>query len=204
MISKYALVLASHFANIEIYEKDKIGIYKYGFELLISTALNMLGIFIIALSTGTLLGAVFFCLAFIPLRLSAGGYHAKHHWSCILGFNAIFTGFVLLNKYVIAEYAFPYALAAIAVSSLLIWTLAPVEALNKPLKATQRVQQRERSIIIACVNLALVLLFNAVSWLARYEYFLAFYSSGALAAGGTLVVAVANNRKKQANEIPSE
>lgn len=195
MISKYALILAEHYAGKNVYTKEKINVYTYGFELLISTVLNILGILLISLITGTMAGAAFFCIAFIPLRLAAGGYHANHHWTCILGFNLIFLGVVVLYHYINIEYILPYSLIAIIVSALFIWSFAPVEAVNKPLKAVQREIQRNKSIIIACVNLALILILLFYSRFAtdKYTQFLVFYSSGVFAASLSLVVAAVIN-----------
>lgn len=204
MISKYALVLANHFAKKEMYSKEKINVYKYGFELLISTVLNISGIILISIILGGIEGAALFCMAFIPLRLTAGGYHAKHHWSCILGFNIIFLVFILLHHYMNIEYAFPYSLAAIAISALLVWSLAPVEAVNKPLKAAQRETQRKKSVVISSINLALVLLFFAVPAIDNFTPFLAIYSSGALAASLSLVMVVLVDGKRKQTQIPHQ
>ena len=190
MISKYALILAEYYAEKNIYTRDKINVYKYGFELLISTALNILCILLLSIIMESILGAVFFCMAFIPLRLTAGGYHAKHHWSCILGFNLIFLGFSVIHHFMNVEYVLIYSLITIIVSSLFIWSFAPVEAVNKPLKEAQRMMQRNKSIIIACFNLALVLLFYSISINVKYQQFLVFYSSGAFATSLLLIVEV--------------
>ena len=205
MISKYALVLANHFAEKDMYSKEKINVYKYGFELLISTVLNISGILLISIVLGVIEGAVLFCMAFIPLRLAAGGYHAKHHWSCILGFNVIFFGFIMLHLYMNTKYALPYSLAAIAVSALLALSLAPVEAVNKPLKAAQRESQRKKSVLISSINFVLVLLFFVVPSIAKYAPFLAIYSSGTLAASLLLVVAQLVDRQERIDtDITSE
>lgn len=195
MISKFALTLAGHFADREVYSNDKINIYKYGFELLLSTAINMLGILLTSMVMGITIEAVFFCTAFIPLRLAAGGYHAKHHWSCILGFNLIFLGFAVFHRYVNSDFSIHYSLIAVIISSILIWALAPVEAVNKPLKPDQEKHQRKRSLIIVCIDLAVILLFYAFEGIRVYSQILAFYTSGALAASLTLVAAAIANRK---------
>ena len=197
MISKFALVLAGHFADRDIYKREEISIYKYGFELLLSTILNMAGILLISVFMDTVVGAVFFCAAFIPLRLSAGGYHAKHHWSCIVGFNIIFLAFAALHHYMSAGHILPYLLVSVLISSLLIWSLAPVEAVNKPLKDEQRKRQRQRSIIIACVNLAITLLFFTGQSINKFLPLFAFYNSGALAASLSLLAAEILNKQNR-------
>ena len=197
MISKYAMVLANHFSEKDMYSKEKISVYKYGFELLISTVLNLSGVLVISIILGEIEGAVLFCMAFIPLRLAAGGYHAKHHWSCIIGFNVIFFAFIVLHHYMNIEYALPYSLVAITVSSLIVWSFAPVEAVNKPLKVVHRQTQRKKSIIISNINLVLVLLYFAIHAIAKHAHFLAIYSSGALAASLSLVIAVLVNQQER-------
>ena len=189
MISRLALIWASFFAARNIYPHEKIDIYKYGFELLISTALNFLSILIISTLMGVISGAVLFCAAFIPLRLAAGGYHAKHHWSCVLGFNIVFLIFAHLNRLMIVEFTYLYIIASAIISTLFIWSLAPVAAVNKPLKVNQRERLRKRSIVIACVNLAVAELFCLVGALRNYSAFFAFYNSGALAASLSLIAA---------------
>lgn len=194
MIAELALTLAKYFSAKEVYGKDKVVVYKYGFELLLSTIINLLGIFLISVVMGSVVDGILFCTAFIPLRLAAGGYHAKHHWSCIGIFNITFLAFAVLNRYLPAKYALIYALIAIMISSILIWVLAPVEAVNKPLKEAQREIQRQRSIVLACVNITLVLLFFGLERIRPFTPLFAYYCSGALAASLSLLIAEIVNR----------
>lgn len=189
MISKFAFCLANYFAEKNMYCIDKINIYRYGLELLISTMLNTFVILVISVIMNEIIGALLFCIAFIPMRLIAGGYHAKHHWSCILGFGAIFIGFMIFMHYMNDEYMIAYMLFSSVISSLLLWSYAPIEASNKPLKERQRQVQRKKSMTLACVNLAIVLLLYAIPQLNNLIQFLIFYTSGALAASLSLAVA---------------
>ena len=195
MIKKLAGVMACYCAEKEIYPPEKKNIYAYGFELLISTALNALGILITALFMDALLGAVLFTLAFIPLRINAGGYHTKHHWSCFLMVNIVFLLFAVLVKYMSASYVLPYVVFSCMVSSMLIWALSPVEAENKPLSGNQRERLRKRSIIIASINMTLTLIFVFIPQLPLT--YMGYYSSGALAASGSLIAAAASAKFKR-------
>ncbi len=186
MIEELAERASIYFSNKNIIDRNKQEIYKYGFELLISTIFNVVGILIISGILRVVLGAVLFIIAFVPLRLSAGGYHAKHHWSCILGFNIIFLCFALLLKYLNTDFMRYYSLVSIMVCSIFIWSFAPVEAANKPLKQEQREKQKKHSVIISSVNLAIVLTFFALPNLP--SNLLAYYISGALSASGLLVI----------------
>jgi len=97
-------------------------------------------------------------------------------------------------------YLLLYSLSAIALLSLLIWLLAPVEAINKPLKEAQKKTQRKKSVVIACINLALAPIFYFVPALNRYAQIFGFYSSGMLAASLSLLAAVTVTKKKIAHK----
>lgn len=197
MISRFALVFAKHFASREVYGHEKINVYRYGFELLLSTVMNLLGLLIISMLLSVPIGAILFCMAFIPLRLAAGGYHAKHHWSCILEFNLIFLGFAILSQYLPSECVLIYSLLLSVISSIVIWSLAPVEAVNKPLVGIKKEKQRAKSITIACINLAVTLGFCSLKEL-RFSLplpLLFFYISGAFAASMSLVAATVAVKK---------
>lgn len=195
MIEKLSLALAKYFANKDVYSHNKINVYKYGFELLLSTVINLSCILLISIIMGVTIEAIFFCVAFIPLRLAAGGYHAKHHWSCVLEFNMIFLGFAVLQRFISIDFSMHFSFCAVIISSISIWSFAPVEALNKPLKPEQRKRQRNRSLLIACSNIAISLLFYTTDILGEYLKILAFYMSGALAASLSLTVAIITNKK---------
>jgi len=194
MIKKLAGVMASYFAEKEVYPAEKKRIYAYGFELLIATFANVLGILAIALIMDILPGAILFFLAFIPLRLSAGGYHAKHHWSCFLIANIVFLLFAVALNYMHNIYVMPYIVFSCMASSILIWIFSPVEAENKPVGQKQKDRLRKHSIIIAIINMAVTLIYIFIPQL-RIIY-LEYYMSGALAASASLAVAVLSTKSK--------
>jgi accessory gene regulator B len=193
MIARLAGEVANYYANKNLIERSQIKIYKYGFELLISTLMNLLVIASISIILGTFLKSCLFLFSFIPLRLAAGGYHAKHHWSCILGFNIVFLLFILFLKILSLSYYLYYSFAAIMVSSLFIWSFAPVEAVNKPLTSTRRKNQRFRCLLLSNINLTLVLLFFIFPNLPNN--LLPYYASGSLCVGIFLIVAKVAYRK---------
>ena len=186
MVAKMAERMAVFFSKKEAYDYKEIKSYKYGFELLISTAMNFAGIILISYFTDTLLGAFLFLLAFIPIRLTAGGYHAKHHWSCILGFNFIYFISTMFIKSINKDYITNVALLSVILSSLMIIIFSPVESENKLLSEKKWKKQRDISILIASMNLALVL----VSFYGTKTYViqLGYYVSGSLMASILLAV----------------
>jgi accessory gene regulator B len=196
MISILATKAAHFFAGKKIYDHQEVATYIYGFQLLISMVINGLIGLIISILMGSVLHVLFFMAAFVPLRMTAGGYHAKHHFSCIFGSNAIFFGFSLLCTYLDVKFVFAYVLCSITFSALMVCIFSPVEAINKPLTAKSRKRNRKHSLIICCANAALAVLFYCLPYMPAK--LASYYISGALAASVLLPVAdFANKRAKR-------
>lgn len=127
---------------INIHEKE---IYLYGMELLLSTFFNFGFIILNSLCILRMpLAFISYTIVYIPFRLSAGGYHAKNHLSCILYTQGIFVLSVLLMKFM-ADHAVQFLLPVMAISLLIIWFLAPAEAINKPLSQNEFKKAKQRS-----------------------------------------------------------
>jgi accessory gene regulator B len=193
MIAKLAENMAMFYANKNVYDHNQIDVYKYGFELLISTVINCFTVLVISIFLGTLLDALLFMAAFVPLRTTAGGYHANHHWSCILGFNTIFFVFTIFCNRLPMGLVMPYALGAVIISSSLVWSFSPVEAINKPLTAEKRERNRRNSIIITSVNMVLIILLYYLPIIPVES--ISYYVSGALTAGLLLPITDMLNMK---------
>lgn len=133
--------------------------------------------------------------AFVPIRLTAGGYHAKHHWSCILAFNIMFFAFCILIRFMNPEILRFYCLVSVTMSALIIWKLSPVEAVNKPLREAKRIMLRNKSLVITTVNMIIVLVVFFINLIPADLF--AFYFSGMFGAGISLVAAVAGKNDKR-------
>lgn len=155
MIQAVAAALSRLWAKNGVIPNEDIETYQYGLELLLSTTVNIA----VMLSLSIVVGHAWLCVpylaAFVPLRLSAGGYHAKHHFSCIL-FNAVFY-FASLGA--VNALSAPAANLACILESCfslaVIFLFAPVPAKNKPLSA--REQKRNQRVSLALGFLLLVL-----------------------------------------------
>jgi len=187
MIAKASNKIAIYFANNNIFKQEEVSVYSYGFELLLSTILNGLGILMISIFMKDILASILFTLAFIPLRLAGGGYHAKHHWSCILSINVAFLFFIVLLNNVSESFTSYYVLFVSMISSLIVWILAPVEAANKPVSESKQKNMRKRSIFIAIINMLVALSFFTIPILP--VKIAAYYLSGAFASSVSMVVA---------------
>jgi accessory gene regulator B len=188
VIKKTALAMSVYFANKKFYSEEKKNVYAYGFELLISTILNALGVLIVALIMENLAGALLFSLAFISLRITAGGYHAKKYLSCFLIFIIVFILFTILIDFIDGAYSLHYVIFSCLISSSLVWLFSPVEAKNKPLGEKQKERLKKRSLITMSIIMALTMTYIFLPDLPLI--YLEYFMSGALAASLSLVVAI--------------
>jgi accessory gene regulator B len=104
MIQKLAVDMTDLFVRERIVEKNDSQVYAYAFELLISTVINLAFVFTVALFLRNVLETILFLAAFIPLRVLAGGFHAKTHWLCILVFTLGFCILVWLMSLIPSNY----------------------------------------------------------------------------------------------------
>lgn len=70
-------ITANQLQEMGIIRKNEIAIYRYGFDALYTVLLQMISIFVLAIVMGNFFETLLFYLAFIPLRIYAGGYHAN-------------------------------------------------------------------------------------------------------------------------------
>lgn len=159
MIRSAAVALAKQWAKNGVIHAADIEAYQYGLELMISTLINISVMIGLSIAFGHVWLFIPYLAAFIPLRLSAGGYHAEHHLSCTL-FNAIvyFASLIVVNmlKSPVTNLA---CIIESCVSLSVIFLLAPVPARNKPLSTTERKRNRHISLGLGFLFLILCMLF---------------------------------------------
>lgn len=152
-------------------EKNKI--YAYGMELVLSGLVNVLSVLLISILIFHPADGLLFLVAFIPLRTTAGGYHANSHLSCNIVFLSTFVALECLG-HLLLKYGSVILYLAIAVISLVtLLILSPSEAKNKPLTPEQRRRNRRRSLILGGLNLAIGIILIWVlqvpaSWCTSY------------------------------------
>lgn len=165
MIHSAAVALAKEWAKNGVIQEADTEAYQYGLELMLSTLINVAVMIGLSIVFGRTWLFIPYLLAFIPLRISAGGYHAKHHLSCIL-FNAIvyFTSLVAVTK-LLTPTAILACIMESCVSLALIFFFAPVLAKNKPLSAAERKRNRYIALSLGFLFLILCMLFYYTQFL---------------------------------------
>lgn len=151
MIEYISISISEVWAKSGVINEVEIDSYRYGLELLLSTALNLLAVVCISIVLGHPFVHIPYLMVFITMRLYAGGYHAGKHWMCIL-LNSVVYIAALLTMLLLPDYISAVFCIAVSVTDLiLVFLIAPVEAKNKPLYHSERIRNRRISLVLATI-----------------------------------------------------
>lgn len=153
MLSKLAKKMTSFFISRNLIEESRKEVYDYSFEVLLSTLLNGLSLFIIALFSNTFLYSILYVFAFILMRGSAGGYHAKTHFGCLILLLATYIVFLLLIKFISGTILFYLTIIFSVFSLISVFLFAPVENINNPLTDEEKIKLARKSIVYSILIL---------------------------------------------------
>jgi len=143
--------LSSFFIASEIIPAEDKEVYEYSFEILISTLISFTALLIFSLLTDTVLYTSIYLVGFIPLRLVAGGYHAKNHLRCFIILMCTYSLFLLLLGFLPTELVMYVTVAVIVKSLVLVFVFAPSEDENKPVAESKKPKFEKASrISIVC------------------------------------------------------
>jgi accessory gene regulator B len=138
-------------------EEDR-EVYEYSFEVFFSTILSFATLFVIALISRKMIYTSFFLVGFIPIRLVAGGFHAKNHFRCFLILVVVYSIFLLSLAIVPIKSMITIILLCISVSILLVFILAPSKDKNKHVSQEKTTHLKKRSRIMIIIYFALIAL----------------------------------------------
>ena len=135
--------------------QDKFEIYKYGFELLISSLIGISLILIIGFLSNTFSDSLVFLVCFILLRQCTGGYHSRTYLSCNLSFITVYLILIYYRNYIAFSYEELFII--VITSIVIIFILAPMEHKNKKMNIEQKSFHKFTSRIISFVLMLLTL-----------------------------------------------
>lgn len=138
MISKCANVVTNLCIQKMVIEGTEKEVYQYGFELIISTAVNFFWVLIVGLVSGRTLFALFGFLIFAWIRTQSGGYHASSYFKCNFSLIIVF-GFIMASVrfFKITDFNFAFFVLAYIYIPLFMWQFSPVENMESPLSIAQ-------------------------------------------------------------------
>lgn len=131
-------------------DKESQSIYQYGFEIIISTLIGILSVFILSIFFSSFIEGVIFLFCLITLRRYTGGYHASSYFKCNL---------TLLSSYIICLFLYSsicnnkivcYSLMVSLFFPMLfiIYKHSPVENINKYISLEEKSVYRKRGITL--------------------------------------------------------
>lgn len=143
MLAKIANRMVTHMIENEVIEAEKAPLYVFGMEQGMRTLLETL----LALMTGLIMGvfwqSIVILAAFMPVRIYAGGYHAKTPLRCALISWLMFTAMLFWLCYG-QESAGLQSLLLLAVT-VLIAVFSPVQDEHKPLQEYEIKKYRKKA-----------------------------------------------------------
>lgn len=139
-----------------ITEEDK-ELYTYGMQQGVLILLNIISAIIIGFIFNMVWQSVVFLLLYIPLRSYAGGYHARTQIRCYLV--SLFIMIIALVGMRTIQWTSLTALISVIISVSFIFLLTPVEDVNKPLEASERIIYRQKTRRILLLEVLITLLF---------------------------------------------
>lgn len=164
MVGKVSRKVTDRLLSRNAIKDEDYEIYQYGLEQLFTSILNMLTLLVIGSIMGMIWQGIIFVLSFMLLRKYAGGYHASTPLGCYLLTTLIITVALSVMKYF--EISILIYLVLLMVSSVIVYMLAPVEAVNKELDKIEKIIYRKKTILIWIVEVSLAI---GVFILKHYE-----------------------------------
>lgn len=157
MFVKIADNIAKWMMNNQIIEEDKVVICRWGISHILDTMFNIATFLIIGILFNMPVETIVFTIGYIPLRIYAGGYHAKTPFRCWCLSNIILAVSLEIVQNAEKCYIAFGILSLIAVVVLI--TLMPVEDLHKPLDQNDRKKYKKRGVAILAVEICLSVFF---------------------------------------------
>lgn len=190
MISDISKRTAGFLSKNMIIETEYEEVYAYGIEILLSTILNFIVAFIIALISHEFVACLINLTAFVTIRIYAGGYHADTHLGCMTTLIGVLLIFIFVTKFISLELIMILSPILLIISAVIIFKYAPVEHPNKPLSDKKKLKLRRKALI----SLSIWILFCICFYFIKTE--LTFYAVSGIFS---LAVALITERIKLNN-----
>lgn len=153
--------------------------YVYGVQLLLSTTVNVIIIAVISCISHKPLAWILFLIGFIPLRITAGGFHANTPLRCMVSFCGIYTICVIASLLLQGDMVNIAIFLNCAVTIMAVYAFSPVPASNKPLSESEKKRNRARSFAVLAT---LLLVIMVAIHLCNASTFALYVSLGEIAA----------------------
>ncbi len=142
-------------------KKEDISVCRYGFDVFLASFLEIMSVVLFSAFAGNFIETLLYFLAFIPLRLYAGGYHADTKLRCYAVLLVNYAAFSFL-LHMPERYIIYFDITAPLIALAMVFFFSPVEHKNKHLNKKEKVFYRRIAIYIALIYAALNVLSGLV------------------------------------------
>lgn len=189
MFTHFSDMVTNLFIKSSVIQEEDKDLYQYGVEQICNIILNILTTVIIGTLYGMIPEILIFMFAYIPLRIYAGGFHAKTPFRCYLCSVAI--AVIALSVMKFTEIPYFICIIIVAASSTVILKAAPIEDKNKPLDSTEKVVFRKRTVFVWLTEIVLLLLFLIL----KLNLFVVPISLSMLLEGVMVILGIIKNKQ---------
>jgi accessory gene regulator B len=170
-----------------VIHKDDLEVCKYGVEIFLSTFLEISSILLISVFVGNFFETLIYFLAFVPLRIYAGGYHANTKTGCYLISLMVYFLFTQVMFFLPQQAYLITNLSCATISLIIILIAAPIIHHNKKTNETERKYYRKISINICSIESAIILI---ASILVSNSTFATSLALGQISVSITMLAAI--------------
>lgn len=140
----------------EIIQKEDVDIYSFGLECLLLKILNYSSFIVIAVLMKMPLELLLIAFSFIPLRRSAGGYHAKTRKVCFIISCGIVVNALLMCRIIDSMYIW---MLLLLISDIVVFKLAPIDNEAKKMSYYEKKHYRAKSMkVLSLLNVLCIIL----------------------------------------------
>lgn len=153
MVERVAERLVSSMLASQAIPEENAELVSFGIVQGLRSVIEIIVMVVTGLVLGRFWQSMVILLVFMPLRIYAGGYHAKTPMQCAIKTWLLFLGILLWLKFV----PFPLwgQILFMIITVICLWRFAPVQHENRPLEEYEIVKYRKKAFQIFGVETAL-------------------------------------------------
>lgn len=155
MLEKISNKFATKLVETGIISESDTDVYAFGFYQIVMLLLNVVTTLILGAAFQCMLFCILLNVAYIPIRVSAGGHHADNPVKCYIHSALMITVLLAIIKWI--NISTVILVAMLVSSTLVILIHAPVETENNPLDEAEQKVYRRRTIIVLIIELMVCL-----------------------------------------------
>lgn len=154
--------MTQRLVSAALIKPEDSSLYQYGLQQGLFMLLNFFTTVVVGLLFGMLWQSILFSLVYMPLRMNAGGYHARTPLRCYVFSTALIAAVLSVIRLVLHNKLI-CGIMAVA-GAAIIFVLAPVGDANKPLDEIERKVYRKRACLTLVFWLMALLFGFALGW----------------------------------------